>query len=97
MHVDIFPFYEKNGIMTKDTWFKTHKQDTEFPAHYLQPLTKVNFLGVKASAPNNIREFLELKFGKGVIENPEYPNPAKLKQKSKKKATTSKGSSKKKD
>eukprot|EP00795_Rhopilema_esculentum_P010458 gene10458-19168_t len=41
MHVDIFPFYEKNGIMTKDTWFKTHRQDTEFPAKYLQPLERM--------------------------------------------------------
>ena len=39
--VDIFPFYEKNGIMTKDTWFKTHRQDTEFPAKYLQPLDRM--------------------------------------------------------
>ena len=37
--LDIFPFYEKNGIMTKNTWFKTHRQDSEFPAHYLKPLT----------------------------------------------------------
>ena len=36
--LDIFPFYEKNGIMTKNTWFKTHRQDSEFPAHYLKPL-----------------------------------------------------------
>ena len=39
---DIFPFYEKNGIMTKDTWFETHRQDTEFPVHYLQPLEKMS-------------------------------------------------------
>lgn len=37
--LDIFPFYEKHGIMTKDTWFKTHRQDSEFPAHFLKPLT----------------------------------------------------------
>ncbi len=39
---DIFPFYEKNGIMTKDTWFKTHRQDTEFPEHYLKPLERIS-------------------------------------------------------
>ncbi|EDO43590.1 predicted protein [Nematostella vectensis] len=78
LHVDIFPFYEKNGKMTKDTWFKTHRQDMEFPVHFLKPLTKIKFVGVLASAPNHIKDFLELKFGKGVIENPQYPNPLKL-------------------
>ncbi|CAB3990504.1 Fukutin-related [Paramuricea clavata] len=80
LHVDIFPFYEKNGIMTKNTWFKTHRQDSEFPAHYLKPLTTLDFAGIKASVPNNYREFLELKFGKGVIENPQFPNPKKIKK-----------------
>lgn len=74
MHVDIFPFYSKNGTMTKDTWIQTHRQDTEFPETFLNPLTKIPFAGLMASAPNNIREFLELKFGKGVIENPRFPN-----------------------
>ena len=80
LHVDIFPFYEKNGIMTKNTWFKTHRQDSEFPAHYLKPLTTLDFAGIKAFVPNNYREFLELKFGKGVIENPQFPNPKKIKK-----------------
>ncbi|XP_028411056.1 fukutin-related protein-like isoform X2 [Dendronephthya gigantea] len=83
LHVDIFPFYEKNGIMTKNTWFKTHRQDSEFPAHYLKPLTTLDFAGIKASVPNNYREFLELKFGKGVIENPQFPNPKKMKKRKK--------------
>lgn len=83
LHVDIFPFYEKDGTMTKKTWFETHRQDREFPAHYLKPLGTIDFIGMKASAPNNVREFLEFKFGKGVIENPQYPNPSKLKKKSK--------------
>ena len=47
--LDIFPFYEKNGVMTKNTWFKTHRQDSEFPAHYLKPLTT---LGRKISQMN---------------------------------------------
>jgi hypothetical protein len=38
-----------------------------------------DFAGIKASVPNNYREFLELKFGKGVIENPQFPNPKKIK------------------
>lgn len=81
LHVDIFPFYERNGIMTKNTWFKTHRQDTEFPAHFLKPLTRIEFVGIRASAPNSVKEFLEYKFGKGVIENPQYPNAEKLKKK----------------
>lgn len=79
LHIDIFPFYPSKGIMTKHTWFATHRQDVEFPEHYLKPLTKIKFIGIYASAPNNIKQFLELKFGKGVIENPQYPNPQKLK------------------
>jgi len=74
LHVDIYPFYPKNGIMTKDTWFATHRQDTEFPESYLKPLTVIEFAGINASAPNNVRKFLEYKFGQGVIENPKYPN-----------------------
>ncbi|XP_064608597.1 ribitol 5-phosphate transferase FKRP-like, partial [Liolophura sinensis] len=74
MHVDIFPFYSQNGLMTKDTWIKGHRQDTKFPERFLKPLTKIEFAGIEASAPNNIKEFLEYKFGEGVIENPRYPN-----------------------
>ena len=40
--LDIFPFYEKNGVMTKDTWFRTHRQDTEFSVKYLKPLQKLS-------------------------------------------------------
>ncbi len=75
LHVDIFPFYPKNGIMTKDTWLKTHKQDTEFSERYLKPRVSIDFVGMQVSAPNNLKEFLEYKFGKGVIENPQYPDP----------------------
>ncbi|XP_029474999.1 fukutin-related protein [Rhinatrema bivittatum] len=75
LHVDIWPFYPKNGIMTKDTWMD-HKQDVDFPEHFLKPLVPMQFAGFTAMAPNNYKSFLELKFGEGVIENPEYPNPA---------------------
>ena len=78
LHVDIFPFYEKKGVMTKDTWFKSHRQDMEFPARYLKPLEHLDFVGVKAMVPNHYRDFLEMKFGQGVIENPQYPFPEKL-------------------
>lgn len=74
LHVDIFPFHSKNGIMTKNTWFETHRQDTEFPERFLKPLTHIKFAGMEVSAPNSVREFLEYKFGKGVIESPKYPN-----------------------
>lgn len=62
--------------MTKDTWMPSHRQDTEFPAHFLDPLTRIPFLGVEAGAPNHVREFLELKFGKGAIETQRYPGEA---------------------
>ncbi|KAK6643156.1 hypothetical protein RUM43_004659 [Polyplax serrata] len=74
LHVDIFPFFSRDGIMTKKTWFSTHPQDMEFPEHYLKPLTTIEFAGIEAPAPNNVKEFLELKFGKGCVENPQYPN-----------------------
>ncbi|CAL1528792.1 unnamed protein product, partial [Lymnaea stagnalis] len=74
LHVDIYPFYSKHGVMTKDTWLLTHRQDVEFPERFLLPLTKIEFAGVMTYAPNNVKEFLEYKFGEGVIENPKYPN-----------------------
>ncbi|XP_059930752.1 fukutin-related protein isoform X2 [Gadus macrocephalus] len=76
LHVDLWPFYPRNGVMTKDTWTE-HKQDVEFPEHFLQPLVPMPFAGITAYGPNNPRAFLELKFGEGVIENPQYPNPAR--------------------
>ncbi|XP_003228089.1 ribitol 5-phosphate transferase FKRP [Anolis carolinensis] len=75
LHVDLWPFYPKNGLMTKDTWMD-HRQDIEFPEHFLKPLVPVPFAGFLALAPNDLRGFLELKFGEGAIEKPEYPNPA---------------------
>ncbi|XP_070620737.1 ribitol 5-phosphate transferase FKRP [Erythrolamprus reginae] len=74
LHVDLWPFYPKNGVMTKDTWMD-HRQDVEFPEQFLKPLVPIEFAGFMALVPNNHRQFLELKFGEGVIENPEYPNP----------------------
>ena len=81
LHVDIFPFYpdEKRGgggVMTKDFWFETHRQDVEFPEKYLRPMASVSFAGVSVPAPNNAKEFLELKFGRGAVENPRYPKGA---------------------
>lgn len=72
IHVDIFPFYPVNGTMTKDTWFEDHPQDMPFPEHFLKPLEKLNFIDHNASVPNNVRQFLELKFGAGCIETPRY-------------------------
>ncbi len=43
LHVDIFPFYDNgHGIMTKDTWMPSHRQDTEFPRHFLEPLEEIS-------------------------------------------------------
>ncbi|UYV69853.1 FKRP [Cordylochernes scorpioides] len=78
LHVDIFPFYSRRGVMTKDTWFPTHPQDMAFPEHFLRPLVKIPFVGTNALAPNDQRRFLELKFGKGAIEKFQYPNPQLL-------------------
>ncbi|NXS40097.1 FKRP protein, partial [Balaeniceps rex] len=75
LHVDLWPFYPRGGVMTKDTWLG-HPQDVEFPESFLQPRVPMPFAGFTAMAPNNARAFLELKFGPGAIENPEYPNPA---------------------
>ncbi|XP_042234000.1 fukutin-related protein-like [Homarus americanus] len=76
LHVDVFPFTPRGGTMTRGgAWTTGHRQDIDFPEHFLRPLASVNFAGVMASAPNNVRDFLELKFGAGVIETPQYPNP----------------------
>nr|XP_053656234.1 ribitol 5-phosphate transferase FKRP-like [Cherax quadricarinatus] len=76
LHVDVFPFTPRGGTMTRGgAWNTGHRQDIDFPEHFLRPLASVNFAGVMASAPNNVRDFLELKFGAGVIETPQYPNP----------------------
>ncbi|NXV10402.1 FKRP protein, partial [Cettia cetti] len=75
LHVDLWPFYPRgDGVMTKDTWLG-HGQDVEFPESFLLPLGSVPFAGVVAKAPNDPRGFLELKFGPGAVESPEYPNP----------------------
>lgn len=78
LYANIFPFVARNGTMTKDMWFTSHK-NMEFPEHYLHPMSSIEFLGRQVPSPNNIRDFLELKYGKDVIENPQYPDPKKLK------------------
>ncbi|KAF4803375.1 Fukutin-related protein [Turdus rufiventris] len=76
LHVDLWPFHAgRGGMMTKETWLG-HRQDVEFPESFLVPLGSVAFAGLVAKAPNDPRAFLEFKFGPGVIERPEYPNPA---------------------
>ena len=75
-HVDIFAFTPRSGTMVRaETWNTAHRQDIDFPEHFLRPFSSVQFAGVQASAPNNVRDFLEYKFGAGVVENPQYPNP----------------------
>ncbi|OPJ82447.1 fukutin-related protein [Patagioenas fasciata monilis] len=75
LHVDLWPFYARGGTMTKDTWLG-HPQDVEFPERFLRPREPLRFGGFTAMGPNSPRSFLELKFGAGAVENPEYPNPA---------------------
>ncbi|CAH0550963.1 unnamed protein product [Brassicogethes aeneus] len=78
IHVNLFPFFTKNGTMTRDSWFTSHK-NMEFPDNFLHPMSSIEFIGRNVPSPNNIRDFLEIKFGKGSIENPEYPDPNKIK------------------
>ncbi|CAG9860095.1 unnamed protein product [Phyllotreta striolata] len=78
IHVNLFPFFSKNGTMARDSWYTTHK-NMEFPENFLHPMSSIEFVGRNVPSPNNIRDFLELKFGKGAIEIPEYPDPNKLK------------------
>lgn len=35
------------------------------------------FVGMNVSVPNHYVEFLEFKFGPGVVENPKYPGPTR--------------------
>ncbi|CAH1995876.1 unnamed protein product [Acanthoscelides obtectus] len=77
IHVNLFPFYSKNGTMVRDSWFTSHR-NMEFPENFLHPMSSIDFVGRSVPSPNNIRDFLEMKYGSGAIENPEYPDPAKL-------------------
>ncbi|KYM96978.1 Fukutin-related protein [Cyphomyrmex costatus] len=70
LHVNLLPFYTRNGSMTKDAWFLKNQ---DFPEHFLHPMSSIEFAGRQVPCPNNIRDFLELKYFKGVIENPELP------------------------
>lgn len=75
--VNLFPFFNKNGTMMKDAWYTGHK-NMEFPEQFLHPMSSISFIGKHVPSPNNIRDFLELKFGKGAVENPRYPDSSKV-------------------
>ncbi|XP_017879446.1 fukutin-related protein [Ceratina calcarata] len=68
--VNILPFYTRNGSMLRDAWFLNNK---DFPEQFLHPMSTIEFAGRQVPCPNNIRDFLELKYFRGVIENPEIP------------------------
>ncbi|XP_017769375.1 PREDICTED: fukutin-related protein [Nicrophorus vespilloides] len=72
VHVNLLPFYARNGSMLKDAWFTSMGMD--FPEHFLHPMSSIEFLGRQVPSPNNIRDFLELKFGRGIVENAHYPD-----------------------
>jgi len=80
LHVDIFPFYSRNGTMTKETWFEDHRQDMEFPEHFLKPLERMKFADFEPYGPNNPDKFLQLKFGEDYL-TPKYPRPSLLNHK----------------
>ncbi|XP_058796100.1 ribitol 5-phosphate transferase FKRP [Phymastichus coffea] len=75
LHVNLLPFYAKNGTMTRDSWFLKNK---DFPEQFLHPMSSIDFAGRQVPSPNNIRDFLEIKYYKGVIENPEVPGKLSL-------------------
>lgn len=77
IYINLFPFFVRNGTMTKDSWFTSHG-NMEFPDNFLHPMSSIEFVGRQVPSPNNIRDFLELRFGKKAIENPKYPNPKLL-------------------
>ncbi|XP_075464955.1 ribitol 5-phosphate transferase FKRP [Ascaphus truei] len=77
LHVDLWPFYPRDGMMTRDSW-TGHPQDVEFPESFLRPMQTLPFAGGVAQAPNRHLKLLQMKFGKRAIEEPEYPNPALL-------------------
>ncbi|NXP43505.1 FKRP protein, partial [Heliornis fulica] len=62
--------YSRTNRLHVDLW-----PDVEFPESFLVPRVPMAFAGGTVMAPNEARRFLELKFGPGAIENPEYPNP----------------------
>ncbi|KAG8042346.1 hypothetical protein G9C98_004980 [Cotesia typhae] len=70
LHVNLLPFYVKNGTMTRDSWFLKNR---DFPEQFLHPMSSIEFAGRQVPSPNNIRDFLEIKYYKGVVENPELP------------------------
>ena len=70
---DIFPFFEAGDMMDRHGKMPSHRQDTAFPRRFLEPLARIAFAGANASCPNSHVEFLEYKFGAGVVGNPRYP------------------------
>ncbi|XP_015434624.1 PREDICTED: fukutin-related protein [Dufourea novaeangliae] len=70
LNVNILPFYARNGSMVKAAWFLNQRN---FPEQFLHPMSSIEFAGRQVPCPNNIRDFLELKYFKGVIENPQLP------------------------
>ncbi|KAK9876209.1 hypothetical protein WA026_011340 [Henosepilachna vigintioctopunctata] len=76
--VNLIPFFHKNGTMSRDIFYDSYR-NMEFSDNFLHPMSSIEFIGKNVPCPNNVRSFLELKFGKGCIEHPEYPNPIKMK------------------
>ncbi|XP_011298948.1 fukutin-related protein [Fopius arisanus] len=70
LHVNLLPFYVKNGTMMRDSWFSKNR---DFPEQFLHPMSSIEFAGRQVPSPNNIRDFLEINYYKGVVENPELP------------------------
>ncbi|XP_014671905.1 PREDICTED: fukutin-related protein-like [Priapulus caudatus] len=79
LHVEIYLYDVVEGGMARRRAAAVRAADREFPARFLEPIGQVVFGGVDVCAPNRVREFLERKYGAGVIERPVYPNASMVK------------------
>lgn len=53
-YIQIFLFYFKNGIMIKDFWFKSYRQDVEFFEYFFKLLFIIVFIGKNVSVLNYV-------------------------------------------
>lgn len=79
IYVNVLPFRLRNGTMMRDGWFSNRVGNAEFSDRFLHPMSSIEFLGRHVPCPNNVGDFLELKYGRGAVERPKYPDSSKLK------------------
>lgn len=74
LHVDLWPFYPRNGVMTKDTWLDHSRSRKSSSEHFLATSRAPALAGLHGAGAQQLPSLSLLR--PGVIENPEYPNPA---------------------